>query len=387
MQKLSDKTEFILAFAALVLGLSGISSGIRDVRVNLGFSTHSLWELGLVVFSLLFFSIYLYALDSIRYGISVIEDWKIFKLLKRVADISYLLAIMFPLLIFFIWLGVLALNHIPVKYLRDNISTISAIFSILSTLFSLISSWKHLQEKEKIVYEKIDEKTSQLILETNKLLERKDWRLAVIEAFRLLELMFKDKALDIGIDTNKLPFVRLIHVFVDKEILNKPQAAKLDHVRELRNLAVHSSEKITKEQAAFVTDVIGEVTKSLSSTRFIGGYFEGNVMDALSKLFPKHHIFPQYNLGNGNRADFMAEGPRHNYYVEVKMVESGSLVRRAFRQLHSTLGEKDRGILVLPIEAEQIVSEDSRIKIAYFDIQNGEFANQQIIYNWIYNKH
>ena len=386
--KISDKTEFILAFAALVIGLSGFSPELQKIPVDLGFNVYNLRDLGLVVFVLLFFSIYLYALDSIRYGISFLENQKIFKFLQRAAHVFYMFAIIFPLVLCVVWLIVLITRNFPVINIRNYVDVIAIISSLIGVVVPVILTWFQLKGKERAVYEKINEDASRLLIEANNLVKEKKWRLSVIETFRLLELMFRNRAEELGIDVNRIPFTRLAYIFLNKGYLTKTQAAKLNQLRSLRNSAIHSEENISEEQATYAIDVVNEVSRNLVSASFTGGYFENKVLSALVKLYPKHHIFPQFQIGKNKRVDYMAEGPKYTYYIEVKMVDSPALIRQGLRQIQSVLGEKDRGLLVLPLTADRGTVDDPRIRVAYFDIQNEKFSNQQEIYSWIYgNNH
>lgn len=387
--KISEKTEFILAFAALVIGLSGFSAELQKIPVDLGFHVYNLRNLGLFIFELLFFSIYLYALDSIRYGISFLENQKIFKYLQRTAHFSYMFAIIFPLVLCVVWLIVLITRNFPVLYIRNNVGVIASISSLIGVIVPVILTWFQVKLKERAVYEKINEEASKLLIEANNLVKEKKWRLSVIETFRLLELMFRNRAEELGINVNRLSFTRLVYAFQNKGYITKIQAAKLDQLRTLRNLAVHSDENISKEQATSAIDVVNEVSRNLVSASFTGGYFENKVLSALVKLYPKHHIFPQFQIGKDRRVDFMAEGPQYTYYIEVKMVDSLPLIRQGLRQVQSVLVDnEDRGLLVLPLTAKRETIDDPRIKVAYFDLQSEKFSNQHEIYNWIYgNNH
>ena len=176
LMKISEKTEFILAFAALVIGLSGFSAELQKIPVDLGFHVYNLRNLGLFIFELLFFSIYLYALDSIRYGISFLENQKIFKYLQRTAHFSYMFAIIFPLVLCVVWLIVLITRNFPVLYIRNNVGVIASISSLIGVIVPVILTWFQVKLKERAVYEKINEEASKLLIEANNLVKEKKWR-------------------------------------------------------------------------------------------------------------------------------------------------------------------------------------------------------------------
>jgi len=382
---LSDKTAFILAFAALVIGLSSFGTELQKISIDLGFTVPSLMNLGVIFLLLLLVSIYLYALDSIRYGLSSLDNHRAFKFIQQIAHFFYMFAIISPILIFGLWLIVVIVKNFPVVNVRGYTEILSITSSFLGVFIAFAVSWFQTKEKETVVQEKINEQVSNLMVETSGLFKEKKWRLSLVESFRLLELLFRNKADEQGIDFSRIPFSRLVSFFVDRGYITKTQAAKLGELRELRNLAIHSEKEISKEQASYAMDVINDVSKSIILPSFTNSYFENKVYLTLSKYFPKHHIFPQFQIGD-RRIDFMAEGPDYIYYVEAKMVESPAMISLGIDQIRSILGKQDRGILVLPVTAKRIAIGDQRIKIAYFDIQKEKFANQKEIYHWIYSK-
>jgi len=389
MTKISNKTEFILAFAAIIIGIGAFGPNLKSTQIDLGFRTFSLWELALTSFSLLCISIYVYAIDSIRYGLSFLEGRKIFKHLQRVAHLVYFLAITSPLVYVFIWLLVALLELIPSEEIMKRIDIISLIGSVVAGAVAVISALLQLRVKEKIEDELLGQEAAKLTLETDDLINKRKWRLVAIESFRLLELMMRSKARELGLEQSKLPFIRLVKIFVNKGIISKMEAAKLDYVRELRNLAVHSEKKIKKEEALYITKVVNEVSDKLVSYRIVGAYLEEEVLSALSGengLFPRHHIFPQYNVGEGKYVDVKAGGPDHDYYIEIKGVETKSHIRQAVRQLQTILRGQDRGLLVLPISAEEVEIKDPRVKVLFFDLQKQTFSNREEVYRWIYKE-
>lgn len=382
MNKISDKTEFILAFAAVIIGLGVFSDDLKQININFGFRDFSFWHIGLVFFSLLFLSIYLYALDHVRYGIPRMENWKLFKILQRIAHFLYSFAIILPLFVILLWLLVFILSELPVE---KYVSYISMAISILLSAGSFALFLFQLRKKEKIVREEISEQASSFLLETDRLVKKKEWRLAIMEAFRLLELMLRNKAEEIGIDMAHIPFIRQVQIFVEKGLITKVQAVKLSQVRELRNLAAHSEVNITIEQAKYVTDVIDEISNNLTYATFASGLFEEKIGNALHNLFPKHHIFHQFNVGKGKRVDFVAEGPGHTYFIEAKVIGFPTVISATIKQIEGLFQNKnDRGLLIVPIASQVVDLKNPKIKVLRYDIQREKFVNQGEILKWIY---
>lgn len=383
----TNKKEFITAFAALMVGVGIFSDKLELVDINLGFKIFNLFNISIFVFSFLLLSIYLYAIDYARYGLLHIEDWRIFKFLQYIANFLYFASVILPLLILLLWLSVFLLNKIPLVYIKQYLWYISIVWSSSISLGSVVFLIIRLIQKEKSVREKISEQASTVLLKTDRLVKNKEWRLAVIEAFRLIELMFKNKAEEIGIDTNRFSFIHQLRIFSRRGLITKEQALKLDQVREFRNIAIHSGENITEEQAMYVIDVINEIGESLTYVTFTSGFFEAKAGSALSKLFPRHHIIHQFNIGKDVGIDFIAEGPNsHRYFIEVKTVKSLISIVNAVKQIESFFrNNNDRGLLILPSTLKTKLT-NPNIKILYFDTESNKFSNHDEIKDWIYQE-
>lgn len=388
---LSHKTEFIIAYAAILIGFASFRATLQDIEIYLGFGSFNIWEIGVASFSLIFLSIYLLALNSIRYGLPLLEGLKIFRYLQYLAHFFYLSGVLLPLLTFLLWLIALLLESLPIDEVRKNLNTILDIVGLIAVSIgvagAISSTIYNITRIKKNKHEEINRRAKESILETSKSMRARNWRGSVIEASVFLELMVRERAESLDVyGFSSLHFSTLVAILTKKNILTKTQAAELHHVWEIRNLAAHSAETISQVQAAYVMRIINEVQKDLVSKSFASGYLEHMVLPTLYRLFPKHHIFPQVMIGQGLTVDFMAEGPNYTYYIEIKMAESRVLINKALEQLLSYLKENNRGLLVLPSSAIALEIEDPRIKILYFDIQNEKFSNEEEIHRWIYKE-
>jgi hypothetical protein len=268
-----------------------------------------------------------------------------------------------------------------------NNSLISLISVILSISTFIIIFIEKISIKNKLIREEISRKASSFVLKSDKLMKNGEWRLFIIETFRLLELILRDKAFEIGIDMERISFPRLIDIFVRKKIISKSDAASLWQVREIRNEAVHSEQNYSKEEAEYVGRIIDEIGKKISEATIASGYMEKRVFGFVEELFPKHHIKHFFNTGQGNRVDFVAEGPGHRYFIEIKSVSSKFLIDKAVKQIESLLTrESDRGLLIIPFDNKEYNIINHKIKFLYFDFDKNKLLNKDEIINWIYNK-
>jgi len=382
----SNKKDFVITFAALIIGVGFFSSRLELVLVNFGFMTLNLFDISIVVLVFLFLSIYLYAIDYARYGLNSMAGWKIFKALRRIADISYLVFLVLPLLILLFWFLAFLFNKIPIAYIQKYLKVGAIVWS--SSIFSGLIYFLFIKliKKDKIIRNDISRQASISLLEINKLVTKRDWRLVVIESFRLIELMFKDKAEEMGIETNHFPFIQQLRVFLKKDFITEDQFYKIYKAREIRNKAVHSIESITEKEALSLVDIVVDISKNLTSATFASSPYEEKVFNALLKIFPKHHIFHQFGIGDNKRSDFIADGPNYRYFIEVKDSKSKPYITKAITKLELLLNNSsERGLLAVPSRLKVKIDKPN-IRIAYFDVENGRFSNLNEIMSWVYGE-
>jgi hypothetical protein len=382
-----NKIEFVLSFAAIIVGLSVFRDDIVNISFDLASHNTKLWHIVLSVSLILLCSVYLYALDSIRYSINRIDGWSIFKKIQQLADLLYTLAVVSPILIFIVWLVGFLLSKLSLIHIDINNNLISSISVILSILTFIKIFIEKISIKNKLIKEEISRKASSFVLQSDKLMKNGEWRLFIIETFRLLELVLRDKAFEIGIDMERMSFQRLVDIFVRKKIISESEAASLYQIREIRNEAVHSKQDHSKEEAQYVGKIVDEIGKKISKATIVSGYMEGRVFGFVEELFPKHHIKHCFNTGQGNRVDFVADGPEHRYFIEIKSGSSQFLVNRAIKQIDSLLKRSsDRGLLIIPSDGKEHYTSNPKIKFLYFDFDKNELINKDEIMNWIYGK-
>lgn len=382
-----NKIEFILSFAAIIVGLSVFRDDITKISFNFASYDIELWRIVLYVSLILLCSVYLYALDSIRYSINRIDSWGIFKKIQQFADLLYTLAIVSPILIFITWFAGFLLSKLSLIHIDINNSLISSISVILSISSFIIIFIEKISIKNKLIREEISRKASSFVLKSDKLMKNGEWRLFIIETFRLLELVLRDKAFEMGIDMERISFQRLIDIFIRKKIINESEASSLYQIREIRNEAVHSEQDHSKEEAEYVGKIVDEIAKKISEATIVSGYMESKVFGFVEELFPKHHVKHYFNTGQSNRVDFVAEGPEHRYFIEIKSGNSQFLINRAIKQIESLLiRESDRGLLIIPFDSKEHRMSNHKIKFLYFDFDKNELVNKDEIMNWIYGK-
>jgi len=382
---MKDKSTFVIALAGLIFILP-FKEQLAKINIDFGFTTTNILNLLFITFVLLLISIYFYALDYIRYGFKGLEDLILFKHFQFIANYLYFIALISLPIYLLIW-GIVKVYrlilflHFPqlIIYILPIISTVTAILS----LFIVIKQTKNHRLTQE---ENIDGSMSISKSKIDQLVENRKWNLAIIEAFRYLELSINKTLLEIGLDAGRIPFSHSIELLYKKEIITKSEMNSLNFIRDLRNKAVHSSIEFTKEESLTAANIIGNILLKLENRTMTGFLFEKEVIKVLGGnkgLFPGHHIFPQYKIGN-HIIDAKAEGPKYNYLIEITITINPIVINNAIQELKQFSGENIRNIMILPKSERKIDIREENTKILYYNPEKQEFENRDELYNWIY---
>lgn len=390
MRNLSEKTSFILAFAAILVGFSQLKTSLESIELNYVFISANAWTISLFSFVLLSISIYLYALDSIRYGFPSFEEnrvlTKLFKFIQILANSFYLFAIILPLMCILFYGLVSGIQLLPVQYIRESSIFASIVTSISTFIVSFLISKAQLKLRVEKEFEIIQEKISDLNILRKELNSQKKWADLVLDNFKALELMFAGRTRVLGIDASKVPFNRLIRLLLSENIITELQVSKLERVREIRNIALHSNESIAKSQADFVNKVVIELQERLlpqTPTQTSARFFQKMVKAPLIVLFGDVEIVEQPILLKNKRTEYIARDESRTYYIEVTLADQKKYIDETLERVKKYLDKGDRGILVLPKSDINYISKYKNIKILYFDLQNHTFINGEEIKSWI----
>ncbi len=386
---MKDKISFIVVLVGIFLAATPFRNDLAKVQMDFGFITLTLLNLVYISFSTLALSVYIYALDYVRYGFKRLDGWRIFKYLQITANTLYLIAIISPIIYFFVWVIIRFIRSIPIEAIKSAnfLSYVAILLSILSIISTIIASWKQYKEQRIIQEEKLDETAAEATSEVNRFIEEKHWRYLIIETFRSLELNIRKKLIELGYNIQRLSISRCINILHHLEVLTSEEVSLLYFARNLRNEVIHTTAEFSEEDALEVNDIINKILPKLETLGTGGRVFEREVIYSLvgkDKLFLKHHLFPEFRIKNFT-FDAKGEGPNYDYYIEIKLTRNKQAVLKAINQIKSIAPQNSRKLIVIPstIEISQTVAQDD-LRILFFDVNKKRFVNQDEIYNWIY---
>ncbi len=394
----NEKASFVLALVVLLIAIVPYHNELSKIKVNFGFVNTDILILICISLVLLAASLYLYTLDYARYGFKKLEGLLIFKYLQVMANALYLLAVVSPIIYLLIWVAyslfklILLINiiHLYIPDIRNILGYLSAIVAIAATVIFCIVSWLQMKDRILAQEESIDEDTSEATIKVHKLIDKKMWALVIIEGFKTLELNARKKLLEIGIEAERIPFLRSIEILKQHGILTEEELDKINFIRMLRNKAIHTETTFEEYQAKDTIQDINKILPKFETSTTSAFMFEKGAIEALGGtrgkrgLFLRHHIFLEPHARDLGY-DAKAEGPNYTYLIAVKLAKNPLVIENVIKQLKCANKTSSRLIIIVPTATSNIDIHDPDVKILYYNAIKKEFENYTDVYNWINN--
>jgi len=251
----NDRVTFVVGFIALLLALSPFKDSLDMFKIE--FFTHQISLTGvlLIMTGILFLSVYLSAIDYLKYTFNSLLDWKIpFKYTSILADFFYVIAILFPLLVLIFWIIISAIQAILSLSETDS-TIISLVLSVISAIIGAVIANLSLKISKK-AKEKFIEESNELekdsILKAQKAFKDGYYEFMLIELNNsIVNQLYKKLAEKVDIRKRFISTINLIEIAFKYQIINSQQKGLLDDLRVLRNNAAHGKLEapISKESA------------------------------------------------------------------------------------------------------------------------------------------
>jgi hypothetical protein len=258
-QETKDKGIFIVAFLAAAVAFSAFKEELLKVNITIAGTAFDALHISEVFFGLLAASAYFYACDYLRFTFAKYQNFFLFRITSFLANFFYFGAMLFPPVVFLAWVITLLLSSIiPVGTNRaeTNHLIIEIVFGAIPTLLSaFISVWTS-RIRKKLSVDSLETQRGVFLEKALDLFSKGFYGETVTDIFRTIEVTLKEKLLgDKNLSSKNMSFKELFHLAIENKILSKEQAILLRKVLEIRNLAVHSAEPITQEQAKLAIDL------------------------------------------------------------------------------------------------------------------------------------
>ncbi|MBI3109800.1 HEPN domain-containing protein [Candidatus Daviesbacteria bacterium] len=258
-----EKYAFIVAFVAALFAFTSFKTELSLIIIDLGIFSPNLLQLMIVFLVLLSLSIYFFAFDSIRYR-TRIQNSPIFRIFIILADVFYVMGIVFPLFILLLWITNVGLNYLlksQFPLLNTLINIVVSLITAFITLF--ISKLKISGLRDKYSREIEIQEESQLE-RAKELFDKKFYSESILEAYKVIELVIRKELEKKGYRTIGLPTFTIIESAVKSEIIDKELLSEIEKLRLMRNKASHFYTSFNSKDAKSALDLVEKILNKIT---------------------------------------------------------------------------------------------------------------------------
>lgn len=273
----NGKVIFIIGFLALIFTLPNYKEILEPIEIIFFTYGTNLYVLFLLMGSILFLSVYLYAIDNLKYCSFNLAKLNILHRTGLVADVLYAIAIVvFPVIIIFLFVSSIIITYVKAT---NIISEDVAIF-ILGGIITLISmiligtiSKDVSNTTAEILNENIERASASeaiFISKAKEALDKKTYEYMILELNNSIEKSLYAKLAKKGLimPNRNFPGTRIIKYAKNDNILNSDQQSLVNEIRTMRNKVAHGEfeESITKTKAEELFNNVHKLVADLNKT-------------------------------------------------------------------------------------------------------------------------
>lgn len=256
-----DKAIFVVALLGAFLAFSPFKDDLSNIYILIGNIKYTLLGIMITFIALLALSVYLYALDYIRYNFGKYQNAFVFRCIIPVANFFYSVAILFPLLILFLWIVSFGSSISFVKKYFFIIWIFDFIGSVAVGILSIKNSVFLRKEAKKEELESIEKAKAIALQRAIQLLCGDFYRESMMESFKALELALREILLqnDSLHEPQFINVIQLANMALENKLINKNTLSEIQKLQSLRDKIIHSWVEVTKDQANFALKVVRDI--------------------------------------------------------------------------------------------------------------------------------
>lgn len=264
----STKLEFIVGFFAIIFALTTFKDKLELIKLDILIGSFSLFSLILFFSGLLFVSIYLYALNYIRYDFPALLRIKLLSWLKYIeflARLAYFIAIISPLFLLILCCISLVIKLLP-AIPSDFKTHLGEITLVLALLVSFIMQLLRFREEKSTIMEKLKEEERRFSLKAKNLYKKGLYDFVLLNLYNSLTKLIGSRLVEkYGLDIGRISSKALIDLAEKNKLISKNDIAFINDLRILRNQVAHETltEKISKNKAEFFMNRINKIIDKL----------------------------------------------------------------------------------------------------------------------------
>lgn len=260
---IKDKAVFVVGLLAAFLAFSAFKDELSKVYILILGRDYSLLTIMILFIVLLALSVYLYALDYLKYSLGKYQNFIIFKCLIPLANFFYFFALILPILMLLIWiLGFVQITQILNEY-RPIIITLDSILAVIAgvlSVFYAVSVTKKIKEGAIL---KIENQKNFYLKRAIDLFKNNFYSETLIETQKTLEQYLRQRLLlEKDLTTRYLPMMKLIEYANNQSLLDDSKLNLIRDLQRLRNEVVHGMKSVDREQAQMAINTVRRIIKN-----------------------------------------------------------------------------------------------------------------------------
>ncbi|HEU0081039.1 MAG TPA: HEPN domain-containing protein [Candidatus Paceibacterota bacterium] len=260
---IKEKAIFVVGLLAAFLAFSAFKEELSKISLIIFGSNFSL--LGIMIFFaiLLSISVYLYALDYLRYSLGKYQNFFILRWIIPLGNFFFSLAILSPILVLVAWIfgskEVIDFAESHAQFAKN----LDVILGLVLVVFSIFNAYKLTKETKRTIVKSFETVRSLYLQRALKLFENKFYTETVIEVYKTLEQFLKERIFeDKGLTTKNSGMRELMDLVIKNKVIDKKYIPLIEDLRGLRNKAAHSLNPASKEDAQFALNLVKELLES-----------------------------------------------------------------------------------------------------------------------------
>lgn len=260
--EIKDKPTFVVGLLAAVLAFTSFKNELSNIKIDLGFCYLNLLQVAIIFFIILSLSAYFYALDYMRYGYGEkIKNISIFKWILPLANFLYVVALLFPLIILYVWMVsfIITTLHIPIIHIIKITYAINLIGGVAFGIISYLTSQILTKNIRLTLAKKLEEKGSHRFNKARQLYKKGFYAETILELFKVIEINISKKLEEKGYLTQNLGPSSLKLLSQKEKIITDKNISGYDNLKIMRNNCVHKNISFDKKQADLAFDIVESI--------------------------------------------------------------------------------------------------------------------------------
>lgn len=260
---IKEKAVFVVGLLAAFLAFSFFKDDLSQKYLLIANQPYSLWHSTVFFVILLAISVYLYALNYIRYSFGRFQNFFVFRWIIPTANFFYSLAILYPIIVLIAWV----LGSEPIYGFALQHQKAMGVFDIVATLVALALAgadafFSRMRQKREEA-QSIEANKVSYLERAIRLIDQGFYGEALMEAQKVLEQYLREKLLSKeGSSPRFVSMRQLVQMAEIAKIVDAKHIAPIKDLQDLRNKAAHSSDPVTKAQADFGLRLVKQVLEN-----------------------------------------------------------------------------------------------------------------------------